>query len=332
MSRARSAVLLLSSVLLAANLAGCDNKSRDQAKLDPGLTTPSSSSFDSPTEAQSPESMTPAPGDPTTTSSEPTIYPTTPGPITSHSTSRTPTTGPTSTHTQGPTGKPPTGPPPRNPCGTPPTGRSPDGKLRQRIVFQPPGNHQWPDNTLKLRGCSTSGLRVAYEFSENGHGPNCHVEDPAAATVQGQGYNITCRITATQPGNGTYAAATPITHTWMVGPLAMTAAFVGTSDELRYDADSPTITLHARVSAIHAIPKLTAGVGISGSASMSCIDPSFRTTIGGNGDNDIRFDVPVKLTDPTTGSGNCDLYLSVQVDQTVSGGQHSRHFTVAKTR
>ncbi|WP_329477745.1 hypothetical protein OG555_36965 [Kribbella sp. NBC_01484] len=351
MSRGRTALLILSGVLLAANLAGCGNETRNNAPDDTSITTPTllgeTETSDATTSPSTPPNSGTTGPDGSTTPNDPSWTQSTTGPGTATGTTGGTTTSgtlpptyrpPTKGETTGSTTRPPTkgttsAPPTKsttavNSCGTPPSGQSPDGKLPQRIVFPSPGNHQWPDTKVTLRACATSGLKVVYQLHGEASGGGCYVVDPTSTTLQFQGPVGSCAITATQPGNSTYAPAASVTNTWKVSPLVMTSAFVGASDVLLYDARSPTVTLHARVSAIHPLPQLSASVGIVGSSPMSCEPPGVRTTIGGDGSTDVRFDVPVKLIAPTADVKNCYLYVSVQVNQTVSGGQHSRNFTV----
>lgn len=85
----------------------------------------------------------------------------------------------------------------------------------QSITFANPGD-QTVGTQLALSATASSGLPVSFAASSNPAGV-CTVTGSTASlssTVTG-----TCTITATQPGNGIYAAATPVSQTFNVSSL-----------------------------------------------------------------------------------------------------------------
>ncbi len=88
-----------------------------------------------------------------------------------------------------------------------------------------------------LSASATSGLTVA--FTSNSASV-CTVADTAITLVTAG----VCSITASQPGDSTYAAATPVTHTFNVTQAAQTITF-GPLSDLNIKATPPTLSATA---------------------------------------------------------------------------------------
>ena len=92
--------------------------------------------------------------------------------------------------------------------------------LAQSINFPSPGNQTLGSTPAALVASSTSGLTVALVSST---ASVCSV----SSTGTGTGLSLiaagTCTLTASQAGNGTYAAATPVSQTFLVSAAALLA-------------------------------------------------------------------------------------------------------------
>jgi hypothetical protein len=318
---------VLSVLLVASVLHGCGNETANESS--DNLPSPTDSSYPTsapttPSQAsgttipQSTGSGTPSSSGTFTPSQQQTS--TSPAQTRTRTRTRTTTKPPT---TQTTTHSPPP-PPTKNACGKPPTGRSPDGKALQRIVFQSPGRHQWPDTSVTLQACSTSGLPVRFELEEGGRGNKCWVWEPGSTTLRAQPQTVSCWIKAHQDGNGQYAPAETVTRTWVVGQLVVTSSWTSDSTVLLYRSSSPKVTLSARATAVHGIPSILVYVGATG----SCKDPVAPERIGNGRATDIRFEVTVTLTDPGAGDADCAMDLYTQVDAAVTDVHDVRHYTV----
>ncbi len=319
--------------LLATALASCGNESaRDNADIAPtpsteimSLGTPSTAGPSVPTASSPPRSSVTG-----TSTIPPTSAPWTPisstQPATNGTTTSRPPTKPGKSVTSRPTSAPPTT---RNPCGPAPSGRASDGRSLQKIYFPDPGvNHQWPDRSVRLKACSTSGLPITYRLQD---GRTCHVEDPSANPLQSQSYELSCAITATQAGDPRFAPAAPVTRTWAYGKLVITLAWTGPDAVLKYDASNPVVTLPARATAIHPFPSLSVYAGIDAAASTSCSAVTSPGLIGGSDQTSFDLTVHLTLTDPGTKDGICQLYINCQVDQTITYDNDIRRYTVRRS-
>jgi hypothetical protein len=87
----------------------------------------------------------------------------------------------------------------------------------QSITFNSPVTQTYGVAPITLTATASSGLAVSYT-------PNT----PAVCSVSGSTATMlnagSCSITASQPGNSTYAAATPVEDTFIVNPAPLTAA------------------------------------------------------------------------------------------------------------
>ena len=96
-----------------------------------------------------------------------------------------------------------------------PTVISPVGQTPQMITFTSPGNQTGP-GTVTLNASSDSGLTLVLTSNS-----------PRICTVAGgivtPLLSGTCSITASQPGNPTYAAAVSVTQTFTISPIGTTA-------------------------------------------------------------------------------------------------------------
>ncbi|MGV9360125.1 hypothetical protein [Amycolatopsis sp. NPDC003731] len=216
---------------------------------------------------------------------------------------------------------------PANACGTPPTGRAPDGRAQQRIVFPPPGAHQWPDTQVTMRACATSGLPVTYQFQDGGRERSCRVSDPVGTTFRSQGVPITCQVTATQAGNAAFAPAAPVTAPWAVNKLVITYGVVGSTGTLTYSAANPKVTIQVRLQAIHDVPRVFMSKQATGACSFT---NDHEEQVGGAGGRDIVVNVEMTLA---AQGDYCDVRFSVHVDQVIDVDPvigASRHYTVKR--
>ncbi len=336
----------LTVALLATAIASCGNESaRDTSQIAPSPDS-TATEFGTPTASESTGSNASSPprssetGTSTIPSGSDSWTPISPGevpptePQTNLSSTRPTTDGPAK-----PTDNPPSKqtstpnpPPPINSCGPAPSGHAPDGRSLQKIYFPDPGtNHQWPDRTVKLKACSTSGLPITYQLEDGGRGGSCHVQDPAANPLTAQGETLSCRITATQGGDKRFAQAAPVTKTWAYGKLVITLAWTSATTELRYNASDPVVTLTARATAIHPFPTLATYAGVVAAASNSCSSATNPGVIGGNKQTSFDLTIRVTLTDPGDQVGTCQLYLNCQVDGTISYDSDLRTYKVRRS-
>ena len=99
----------------------------------------------------------------------------------------------------------------------------------QTITFTQPADHTFGDPPFNLTATSDSGLTVT--FASN---------SPAVCTVSGSQVTIVgggnCSITASQAGNASYLAATPVTKSFTVNPKAQTITFTQPADHTFGDA------------------------------------------------------------------------------------------------
>ncbi|MFI9454711.1 hypothetical protein [Amycolatopsis sp. NPDC052450] len=215
---------------------------------------------------------------------------------------------------------------PANPCGTPPAGRTQDGRAHQRIVFPALGTHQWPDAEVTMRACATSGLPVAYQLQNGGRGDGCWTSALTNGTVRASVVPLTCEVTATQAGNAAFAPAQPVVVTWTVNKLAVKIGWLGSADTLVYSPSNPVVTLQARVTAMHPLPRLV----IYADANGACTLVQVPRNIGGTGGAAITFDVRVALTDPGGQGGSCDLRVTVDSNHIANGSHDDRHYVVRR--
>ncbi|TCC24860.1 hypothetical protein [Kribbella speibonae] len=201
-------------------------------------------------------------------------------------------------------------------------GRAADGRLRQTIVFPSPGNHQWPDNAITLRGCATSGLPVTYQLRNPGGGEYCDVVDPKATRLQArQGALIDCAITAMQRGNSEYAEAASVTRRWRVGRMATVIAFTGAST-LVWTKDDDTVDVTLRISAAHPVPSIHMTTGVEGLCTSAVLqEPS----------EDRQLPTfTVKLGEPAGERGSCTMTVHLGADSLTDGSEAVKRFVVEK--
>ena len=82
--------------------------------------------------------------------------------------------------------------------------------LGQTISFDPLPVRNFGDPPFSLSATASSGLPVSYTV---GSGDHCTIAG-STVTITGAG---SCSVTATQPGDGTYAAAAPVAQTFAIG-------------------------------------------------------------------------------------------------------------------
>src|SRR6185437_1665087 len=93
------------------------------------------------------------------------------------------------------------------------------GLTPQAITFVAPASIALGSAPFSVGATASSGLAVAYASNSL---TICTVSG-ATVTLVGAG---TCSLTASQAGNGTYAAAAPVTQTFTVGLTPQTITFV----------------------------------------------------------------------------------------------------------
>jgi hypothetical protein len=77
----------------------------------------------------------------------------------------------------------------------------------------------WPQNSVKLKACASSDLPITYTFVDKFA---CALSSNVLSIAQpGR-----CTIRATQPGNGSYAPAAPVTREFVVDPQVVSASWV----------------------------------------------------------------------------------------------------------
>ncbi|HEY4365300.1 MAG TPA: VCBS repeat-containing protein [Bryobacteraceae bacterium] len=91
------------------------------------------------------------------------------------------------------------------------------GLKTQVIQFTNPGGRTWTATPFTISATATSGLPVSFQSAT-----------PSVCTISGNSVALvgvgTCSITATQPGNSTYSAATPDTQSFVVSQALQTIA------------------------------------------------------------------------------------------------------------
>jgi hypothetical protein len=95
---------------------------------------------------------------------------------------------------------------------------TPGGSTAQTITFGPLNNQLLTEASFAAGATATSGLPVNFESNTT---PVCTVSG-SLVTLLANGY---CSITATQPGNPTYSAASPVTQGFDVTPVTQTIGF-----------------------------------------------------------------------------------------------------------
>lgn len=123
----------------------------------------------------------------------------------------------------------------------------------QSITFGTLSNITFGAAPFAVSATASSGLTVTFTSGSSGV---CTVTG-ATVTIVGGG---TCSITASQSGNGTYAAATPVTQTFTVNPEAQTISFGPLS----------AITLPASPFAVSATASSGLGVSFSTTSTGVC--------------------------------------------------------------
>ena len=108
-------------------------------------------------------------------------------------------------------------------------------KVGQTITFPNPGAKLVNSPDFALTATASSNLTVAYKVNS---GP-CTV---TGSTVHLNGSTGTCSITASQPGDDNYTAATSVTKTFSVGKVPQTITFLNPGNKM---VDSPKFALGA---------------------------------------------------------------------------------------
>jgi FtsP/CotA-like multicopper oxidase with cupredoxin domain len=151
------------------------------------------------------------------------------------------------------------------------------GKLSQTITFANPGTQAMGSGPYTLVATSTSGLTVTFASST----PAVCTVSVATATWVTAG---TCKITASQAGNTTYAAATPVPQSFTVAKQPQTITFGAIANQ------GPGVTIHLSATA-------SSGLPVSfGSTTPTTCSVAGNTTSG--------------FTATTLAVGNCGIWAS----------------------
>lgn len=144
-------------------------------------------------------------------------------------------------------------------------------KLTQSIIFAAIADRTYGDAAFALSATATSGLPV--NFTASG---NCSVAEAAGSWMVSPATAGRCTITASQPGDGSYAAAPDVSQSFSIGQAAQTIAFASIGD--RINGAAP-FAVHPTASSGLPISSLTiAGdCAISGSTVSTNLLPSGGT-------------------------------------------------------
>ena len=118
-----------------------------------------------------------------------------------------------------------------NPCGAGPESNTisyPNNKLEQTITFAPVPEKNYGDDPFDLIATASSGLPVSFMIVS---GPG--VIDGNTLTITGAG---TIKVEATQAGNDTYEAATPVNQDVLVAKASQAITFAAISDKTYGDS------------------------------------------------------------------------------------------------
>ncbi|MFF3455167.1 hypothetical protein ACFYXH_12690 [Streptomyces sp. NPDC002730] len=104
-------------------------------------------------------------------------------------------------------------------------------------MFPSPGtDHTYPNRTTVLRGCATSGLPVSYAFASSEDRGSCVLgtRDGKPTVTLKDANTGRCRVTATQQGDATWAAAGPVIGDFAVGRQPVSISWADARRPLRY--------------------------------------------------------------------------------------------------
>jgi len=203
------------------------------------------------------------------------------------------------------------------------------GKADQTITFPPLANHSYGDAPVDLTGAAgaDSGLPITYSVSGN-----CTLE--ADGVTLDLGSVGTCSVTASQPGDGNYNAATPVTQTFGIGKLDQTITFVnpGTQTVLTPPFDlGATASSGLQVSyTVNKVLGISSSCTVSGST-LTITGAGFCSVTASQAGNDIynpapnvtRYFLISKLTQTITFDPLPDVVFGVApitLDATASSG------------
>ncbi len=150
---------------------------------------------------------------------------------------------------------------------------------------------------LSLTASASSGLAVSFASSTTSV---CMVSG-STATFLGAG---TCTITASQGGNGTYAAATPVPQSFPVNAAALNVSVTVAPATL---AQGTNNTLPATISGASSAPASTLGLG-----GVPCVNVAGCTVTIGTSTNPIKLNFEFVGTVTTT-AASLDVYVSTSV-------------------
>lgn len=156
--------------------------------------------------------------------------------------------------------------------------------LNQTITFGALSAKTYGDADFDLSASASSGLTVAF-----GATGACSMADADTVHLTGSG---SCTITASQTGNGTYSAATPVQQSFSIAQKAITITGI-TVDNKEYDG--------------------TTAATIAGSAALSGVINSDDVTLGGSPvatftSEDVANTIPVTVTGYTLGGAAAGSY------------------------
>ena len=173
-------------------------------------------------------------------------------------------------------------------------------KAAQTITFPDPGPHDYDDVLFSLSATASSGLAVGYSVPV---GAPCSVSG-STVTILGAG---TCVITASQPGNTNYNAATPVSRSVVIAKAAQTITFPAPASHTYGDAP---FALSATASS---------GLPVSYSVTGPCSVSGSTVTITGAGACNVTASQP----------GNANYNAATPVSRSVTIAKANQTITFA---
>jgi hypothetical protein len=147
----------------------------------------------------------------------------------------------------------------------------------QTLSFTSPGNQVLGTGTVALSASASSGLAVG--FASN---------TPLVCTVSGSTLTLvtagTCSVTASQTGNTTYAAATPVSNSFNVAPAAQTISFTSPGAQVLGTAP-PVLAASASSSLPVTLASSTGGVCTVNGSTLALVSVGTCTLTANQGGN-----------------------------------------------
>ncbi len=171
------------------------------------------------------------------------------------------------------------------------------GKGSQTITFNPPASVSYGAAPFKVSASASSGLPVTF----SGSGP-CTVTGAGEVTITGVG---SCSVTVTQSGNADYEAASAVTKTIAIEPMATS---VSLTPKTKTAKAGKAVKYKAKVSAAEAGYKLTSGT-VSFYVNGELVDSQ---TLGKSATNNYTYHVALPVS--ASGYPVKAVYTSENVD------------------